>query len=55
MAGVVGGMLLGAWGVAAFPWVLLALVGVAFLIAWGAHAHAFRPGLRTSGALVAGH
>ncbi len=54
-AGVVGGMLLGAWGVAAFPWVLLALVGVAFLIAWGAHAHAFRPGLRTSGALVAGH
>ena len=55
LAGVVGGMLLGAWGVAAFPWVLLALVGVAFLIAWGAHAHAFRPGLRTSGALVAGH
>ncbi|AYD67674.1 MFS transporter [Achromobacter sp. B7] len=54
-AGVVGGMLLGGWGVAAFPWVLLALVGVAFLIAWGAHAHAFRPGLRTSGALVAGH
>ena len=54
-AGVVGGMLLGAWGVAAFPWVLLALVGVAFLIAWGAHAHAFRPGLRMSGALVAGH
>lgn len=54
-AGVVGGMLLGAWGVAAFPWVLLALVGVAFVIAWGAHAHAFRPGLRTSGALVAGH
>lgn len=54
-AGVVGGMLLGAWGVAAFPWVLLALVGVAFLIAWGAHAHAFRPGLRTPGALVAGH
>lgn len=55
LAGVVGGMLLGAWGVAAFPWVLLALVGVAFLIAWGAHAHAFRPGLRTSGALVASH
>lgn len=55
LAGVVGGMLLGAWGVAAFPWVLLALVGVAFLIAWGAHAHAFRPGLRMSGALVAGH
>ncbi len=54
-AGVVGGMLLGGWGVAAFPWVLLALVGVAFLIAWGAHAHAFRPGLRTPGALVAGH
>ena len=54
-AGVVGGMLLGAWGVAAFPWVLVALVGVAFLIAWGAHAHAFRPGLRMSGALVAGH
>ncbi len=54
-AGVVGGLLLGAWGVAAFPWALVALIGIAFLIARGAHAHAFRPGLRTSGALVAGH
>lgn len=54
-AGVAGGMLLEAWGVGAFPWALVALIALAFAMAWLARAHAFRPGLRTSGMVVAGH
>jgi predicted MFS family arabinose efflux permease len=54
-AGVAGGMLLEAWGVGAFPWALVALMALAFAMAWLARAHAFRPGLRTSGMVVAGH
>lgn len=54
-AGVAGGMLLEAWGVGAFPWALVALIALAFAMAWRARAHAFRPGLRTSGMVVAGH
>ncbi len=54
-AGVAGGMLLEAWGVGAFPWALVVLVALAFVMAWSAHAHAFRPGLRSSGLAVVGH
>ena len=54
-AGVAGAMLLEAWGVGAFPWALVVLVALAFVMAWSAHAHAFRPGLRSSGLAVVGH
>jgi len=48
-SGVVGGVLLDTWGVAAFAWAMLLLVGVAFAIAWAASAHGFRPGARSAG------
>jgi predicted MFS family arabinose efflux permease len=48
-SGVVGGVLLYTWGVAAFAWAMLLLVGVAFAIAWAASAHGFRPGARGAG------
>ena len=55
-SGVVGGVLLDRWGVAAFPWAMLALVIVALLISWSAHAHGFKPGRRSaSGPGVVGH
>lgn len=54
-AGMVGGMLLDVWGAGAFPWALVILAGVAFMIASSGHAYAFRPGLRSSGAVVVGH
>ncbi|CAB3704375.1 MFS transporter [Achromobacter marplatensis] len=54
-AGVVGGMLLDVWGAGAFPWALVILAGVAIMIASSGHAYAFRPGLRSSGAVVVGH
>jgi len=54
-AGVAGGMLLDVWGAGAFPWALVILVGIAFMIASSGHAYAFRPGLRSSGAVVVGH
>lgn len=54
-AGVAGGMLLDAWGAGAFPWALVVLVGIAFMIASTGHVYAFRPGLRSSGAVVVGH
>ncbi|NMK44748.1 MFS transporter [Achromobacter sp. Bel] len=54
-AGVVGGMLLDVWGAGAFPWALVILAGIAFMIASSGHAYAFRPGLRSSGAVVVGH
>lgn len=55
-SGVVGGVLLDRWGVASFPWAMLALVAVGFAIAWGARAHGFKSGPRSVGAsVVAGH
>lgn len=48
-SGVVGGVLLDTWGVAAFAWAMLLLVGVAFAITWAASAHGFRPGARGAG------
>ena len=49
-SGVVGGVLLGGWGVASFPWAMLVLIGVALTIAWGASAHGFKPGRRAGAA-----
>ena len=51
--GVVGGVLLDGYGVAAFPWTVLALLLVALSIAWCARS-SFKPGRRTGG-VVAGH
>lgn len=55
-SGVAGGVLLDRWGVAAFPWAMLVLIGVALLITAAAHAHGFKPGARSTGKPnVAGH
>jgi predicted MFS family arabinose efflux permease len=55
-SGVVGGVLLDQWGVASFPWAMLALVAIAFAIAWGARAHGFKSGPRSvEASVVAGH
>ncbi|HBV92722.1 MAG TPA: MFS transporter [Pantoea sp.] len=44
--GVAGGLLLNNAGAESFPWALLAFMAVAFVIAWRAKKHAFRPGAR---------
>ncbi|OAI86174.1 MFS transporter [Pseudomonas putida] len=55
-SGVVGGVLLDRWGAAAFPWAMLALIGVGLLIAWSARRHGFTPGPRAPGsAAPSGH
>lgn len=54
-AGVVGGMLLETWGAGAFPWALVILATIAFCIVSASHSHAFRPGLRSAGAVVVSH
>ncbi|OPB00320.1 MFS transporter [Pseudomonas fluorescens] len=55
-SGVVGGVLLDTWGAASFPWAMLLLIAVSFVLAWGAHAHGFKPGARGAGKpAVAGH
>ena len=54
-AGVVGGALLETWGAGAFPWAMVALLVLAFVIAWSASAHGFRPGRRSGSAPVARH
>lgn len=51
-SGVVGGVLLDRWGVGAFPWAMLVLIGVALGIAWGARDHGFKPGRRSGVAIV---
>ena len=55
-SGVAGGVLLDRWGVAAFPWAMVLLLGVAFAIVRGARAHGFTPGPRHAEAgTVVGH
>ncbi len=48
--GLLGGVLLDAWGAGSFPWVLVLLSVLGFVIAWSAKAHGFRPGPRSTGA-----
>jgi predicted MFS family arabinose efflux permease len=45
-AGVLGGLLLGAWGAGAFPWAVLMLTAAGFGVAWSARTHGFPPGAR---------
>ena len=55
-SGVVGGVLLDTWGVAAFPWAMLVLIGVALVIAWAARTQGFKPGARAANSpAVSGH
>lgn len=44
--GVLGGVLLDTAGAASFPWALMVLMAVAFVIAYIGKRHAFRPGAR---------
>lgn len=53
--GLLGGVLLGHWGVSSFPWVLLALVLISLGIAAQARVHGFVGGTRASAQMVSGH
>lgn len=53
--GVLGGVLLAAWGAPAFPPAVLLLLLAGLAIAWTASAHGFRPGARTTGVRAVGH
>ena len=53
--GLLGGILLGQWGVGAFPWVLLVLLILSLAIASRARVHGFTRGDRQSGQMVTGH
>ncbi|AQS89876.1 MFS transporter [Gluconobacter albidus] len=44
--GVLGGVLLQTWGATSFPWAVLGLAGVGFLITWQARSYGFRSGHR---------
>ncbi|TBU72184.1 MFS transporter [Phytopseudomonas daroniae] len=54
-AGLLGGVLLGQFGVASFPWVMLALLLIGLWIASAASRHGFPSGQRRSDVVVAGH
>lgn len=53
--GLLGGFLLGHWGVGSFPWVLLTVVLISLGIALRARLHGFTKGGRISGEVVIGH
>jgi predicted MFS family arabinose efflux permease len=53
--GLLGGVLLGQWGVSSFPWVLLVLLLLSLIIASQARVHGFAEGGRQPGQMVAGH
>ncbi|RMQ97094.1 Major facilitator family transporter [Pseudomonas savastanoi pv. glycinea] len=53
--GLLGGVLLGQWGVSSFPWVLLVLLLLSLAIASRARVHGFAGGDRQSGQVVVGH
>ena len=53
--GLLGGVLLGQWGVSSFPWVLLVLALLSLTIAAQARVHGFTQGERDSGQVVVGH
>ncbi|WP_413739090.1 MFS transporter [Sodalis sp. RH21] len=52
--GLLGGILLHAWGASSFPWVLVLLSALGFIIAWSARAHGFQPGPRLAGIRAVG-
>lgn len=53
--GLLGGVLLGQWGVDAFPGVLLGLLLISLTIAFRAREHGFPAGQRQAGQVVHGH
>jgi predicted MFS family arabinose efflux permease len=53
--GLAGGFMLATWGVAAFPWAMLALICVGFMLAWSARAYGFPLGSRKGGIAIDGH
>ena len=53
--GLLGGILLGQWGVSSFPWVLLMLLLLSLVIASRARVYGFSQGDRQSSEMVAGH
>ncbi len=53
--GLLGGVLLGQWGVSAFPGVLLALLLISLAIAFRARVHGFPQGNRHTAQVVVGH
>ncbi|WP_416409277.1 MFS transporter [Agrobacterium rosae] len=53
--GIMGGVLLDAYGPTAFPWALTVLLVIALLITWSGRVRGFTPGARTSNAKVGGH
>jgi predicted MFS family arabinose efflux permease len=53
--GLAGGLMLETWGFAAFPWAMLALICVGFMVAWSSRAHGFPAGSRTGDMAVIGH
>jgi predicted MFS family arabinose efflux permease len=53
--GLLGGVLLGHWGVSSFPWILLVLLLLGLAIAARARVHGFSEGERESGQVVVGH
>lgn len=53
--GLLGGVLLGQWGVNSFAWVLFILLLVSLFIAHRARVHGFTQGGRESGQVVVGH
>ncbi|WEK03885.1 MAG: MFS transporter [Candidatus Devosia phytovorans] len=53
--GIVGGLLLDAYGPTAFPWALTVLLIIGLVIVWSARARGFTPGKRLSNVAVAGH
>ncbi|MCQ2998983.1 MFS transporter [Pseudomonas syringae] len=53
--GLLGGVLLGQWGVSSFPWVLLVLLLLSLAIASRARVHGFAGGDRQSGQVVVGY
>ncbi|MCQ6255347.1 MFS transporter [Pseudomonas sp. Q11] len=53
--GLLGGVLLGQWGVSSFPWVLLMLLLLSLVIASRARVHGFTQGDRQSSQMITGH
>jgi predicted MFS family arabinose efflux permease len=53
--GLLGGVLLGQWGVSTFPWVLLVLLLASLALAFRARVHGFPQGERYPGQGAAAH